>query len=511
MESAGYSAFSPDGRQVAYEWWDQNGRQSFHIAEFLRTKLGESRQLFVAPEDVRFLMTFDWSPDGRWIATALRRKDGTGQIALISVPDGSFRVLKSMDWNTPERIFFSPDSKYIAYDVPGNETSSQRDIYVLAIDGSRDTPAIVHPAEEAALAWAPGTSHLLFSSNRTGSTGIWALRVVSGQPQGAPELLRADIGSSISLGLTSSGALALYKRISSRDVRIARIDLAQGRLLDGPSAFVQGFLPGTRNPSWSSDGKHLAYAAEDGNVLAIRSAESGQVRKMPRTLLYFANPQWSPDGRSLGVSARDAKGRNGVFRIDVETGAASPLVYVTGGFQAAPKWSPDGTKIYYVSRPTSSINERDLASGTDREVIRQAELWKEVSLSPDGRYLAVQTLDASRNTSNLLLKPVAGGEARELMRLAPGESWGPQGTTAWTPDSKGIMKAKSTRSGRELLLIPTDGGSARKLAIDPGLWEGGRGMDEGFALASDGSKIAFLMGKSAAEVWAIENVFGETR
>jgi Tol biopolymer transport system component len=511
MENAGYSAFSPDGRQVAYVWSDQNGRQSFQIAQFQGTKLGESRQLYLAQEDVRFLMAFDWSPDGRWIAAALRRRDGTGLIAVISISDSSFRVLKSMDWNTPERIFFSPDSKYIAYDAPAKETSSQRDIFVMAIDGSRETPAVVHPAEEGVLGWVPASSHLLFSSDRTGSTGIWALRFAGGQPQGAPELLRSDIGPSVSLGLTSSGALALYKGIGSRDVRIARIDLVQGKLLDTPSAFLQGFLPGTRNPSWSRDGKHLAYAAEDGNVLAIRSVESGQVRKMPRTLLYLANPQWSPDGRSLAVSGRDAKGRNGVFRIDVETGAASPVVYVTGGF-SAPKWSPDGTKIYYFSRPTSSINERDLASGTDREVIRHAGLWREIILSPDGRYLAVQTLDASTNTSNLLLKPVTGGDTRDLMRLTRGESWGPQGTTAWTPDGKGILKAKTTSSRLELLLIPTDGSVARKLAIDPSIFEGARGgMDDGFALSSDGSKIAFLMGKNAAEVWAIENLFGQAR
>jgi Tol biopolymer transport system component len=246
-------------------------------------------------------------------------------------------------------------------------------------------------------------------------------------------------------------------------------------------------------------------------VLAIRSVESGHVRKMPRMLLYFANPQWSPDGHALVVSGRDAKGRDGVFRIDVKSGAASPVVY-TSTIAAAPRWAPDGTKIYYVNRPASAINEKDLATGTDRQVIRHAGLWREINLSPAGRYLAVQTVDASTNTSNLLLAPIVGGEPRELMRLASTESWGPLGTTAWTPDGKGILKAKKTPSGQQLLLITTDGGVARKLAIDPGIWDGARGgFDDGFALAPDGSKIAFLMGKSAAEVWAIENLFGQTR
>ena len=453
----------------------------------------------------------DWSPNRKWIAATMTRRDGTSQIVLIAVADGSLRVLKSMDWTmSTGSIFFSLDSKHIAYDLPATDAGQQRDVYVLAIDGSRETPAVVHPADEAVLGWSPDGRHLLFSSDRTGSAGLWALPFADGRPQGSPELLRSDIGSSSSsLGLTSSGALYLHKVIDGRDIRIAPVDLNSGRLLDAPASFVQGFLAGATNPNWSPDGRYLAYAACAGNCLVVRSVDTGQVRRLARTLPYVTPPKWAPDGSSLLAAGRDPKGRDGVYQIDLQSGSASPIVYTTS-LGADPRWSPDGRKIYYVKRAAPpSILERDLASGAEREVIRRPGMWTEVNLSPDGRYLAVQTgAFALTMERTLLLVPVAGGEPRELLRLKDPDQWGRMGTTSWTPDGKAILKVKRTASGTELLLIPIDGTPVRKLDINPEVWTRGAdeaGPDQGFSLSPDGRKIAFLMGKSAAEVWALEN------
>ena len=52
------------------------------------------------------------------------------------------------------------------------------------------------------------------------------------------------------------------------------------------------------------------------------------------------------------------------------------------------------------------------------------------------------------------------------------------------------------------------GSSPRKLDIDVNTWIEGSsgGLDRGFSLSPDGRHVAFLMGKSAAEVWALENI-----
>ena len=115
----------------------------------------------------------DWSPDGKWIAVHVVRKDGPGEISLLSVQDGSLRVLKSVDFK-PLRMFFSPDGQYLAYDLPTSDTG-QYDIFILATDASSEIAAVAHPSNDVLAGWSPDGTRLLFSSDRSGSTDLWAL------------------------------------------------------------------------------------------------------------------------------------------------------------------------------------------------------------------------------------------------------------------------------------------------------------------------------------------------
>jgi hypothetical protein len=57
-----------------------------------------------------------------------------------------------------------------------------------------------------------------------------------------------------------------------------------------------------------------------------------------------------------------------------------------------------------------------------------------------------------------------------------------------------------------LWLVPIDGTAPRRLDIDAAVFtKDGGGLDSGFSLSRDGRQIAFLSGKSVAEVWALEN------
>ncbi len=520
-EWTSHAAFSSDAKRIVYEWHDSksNYRLAFRIAAVPKTGLLEPRQFFLEPEDTRAgdLTSFDWSPDGKWIAAAVRRADRTGQIALISVDDGSSRVLRSMDWNVPEEVFFSTDSKYIAYDLPAGDGSAQRDVFVLAIDGSQEIAAVVHGANDGVLGWSPDGSRLLFSSDRTGSWGLWSVRFADGKVQGTPELLKSDIGRSFegktqSLGITRSGTLYVHKRFSSRDVAIAPLDLTAGQFLGPPVSFTEGTIAGARNPVWSPDGKYLAYPTEDSTGIAIRSIATGHVRLLPRTISYAqALLDWSPDGRSVLTRGTDLKGRTALMQLDVQSGAVTPIEIRQGDDYAGfAQWSPDGTKIYF--NRFQVIYERDMESGAEREI--QRGLGNMGPLSPDGRYLTVLGQNAVTRSPVLRLIPVAGGEPRELLRLSEPERFMDrrQAREVWTPDGSAVIVVKNTGSHLEMWRLPIDGGEPRKLDIDPNLWrQGSIGVEnQGFSLSPDGRSIAFVMGKGADEVWALENFLPAT-
>ena len=496
----GYSAISLDGKRVAYAWHD-NKRAADTVQVAALDGSGQPRELIsFSDKETRFISPFDWSPDGKWIALLLSRTDGTSQISILSAADGSLRVLKTAAWSGPWRMFFSMDSRYLAYDLPQGEDRDRRDIFLLAIDGSRETAVVTHSANDYPMGWSPDGSMLLFSSDRTGSAALWGVPIAAGRPTGAPEVLKGDIGDALSLGVTAAGALYVYRSTSSRDIRTAAIDLQAGTIGE-PVSFDGGYLPKPRLPDWSPDGKHLAYQACDGACIAVRNVATQEVRQVPGKLLYAVAPRWSPDGRTFVTAARDRQGRNGIFLVNAQSGDATTVV-LGPGFTAQPQWSPDGSKIYY-QYPRGTILERELENGRERVIYKHGEDTFAFALSPHGRLIAVRAgTDAS---ATIYVLPIDGGQPRELLHVEQAGDWiGPE---RWTPDSSALLVTRNMRSRPELLMVPVSGEGARKLDIDITEWMRGIGpVDQGFGLSRDGRQIApLLTGKSTSEVWALEN------
>jgi Tol biopolymer transport system component len=460
--------------------------------------------LTLSPDEVRFVGVRDWSPDGKLLAVRITRMDGALQIAVATVADGSSHVLKSFGWNGPGSLFFSRDSRYIAFDAAANDDTLDRDVFVVAVDGSRQVGAVVHVADDRVMGWSPDGRFLLFSSDRTGSRSLWAQPFAQGLPDGPPQLVKSDIGTGSSLGLTDQGALYYYKEVSSRDVKVSRVDLNEGRLLGQP----QGLLPAPTVPRWSPDGRAVVYQPRETESLAIRLLETGEVRRLPRRLAYHRDPQWSPDGRSLLVGATDSRGRFGVFRIDAQSGQPT-LIVRTNNAGASPRWSADGTKIYYRDG-AQRIIERNLATGTERAAFTTSARPQSFEISPDGRNLAVQVRQADAPVSSLQLVPLTTGQPRELLRLPDSEAVNANlgMILVWTPDSRGLMTAKKAGATNELWLVDVETGRTRRLDIDTRDWAlaDETGPPAGFSLSPDGGSIAFLTGTSATEVWALENV-----
>jgi Tol biopolymer transport system component len=459
LEWAEESAISPDGRQVAYIWSNKL-QWELRVVGVEGTAPGTPRQLHT-DESVVEITPSTWSPDGRWVAVQTRRKDGTAHIGLVNPGDGSVRTLKSTDGRLSTRLFFSTDGKYLAFDLPSSDKSGDRDVFVLAVDESREIPAVVYPGNDVAVGWTPDGRHLLFASNRGGSKGLWALPWADGKPQGEPELIKTDINLEAPLGVTRAGALYYGVTLSQHDVYVAELDANSGNILSPPTRPIEQFVGTNHSPDWSPDGKSLAYVSRKA-ILAIRAMDSGQTRELRPALSAVYLPRWAPDGRSLAVLGLDEKGRQGVYRVDAQTGATSLIVQVPAAdFLWGLEWLPDGRRIVYrhTAPGAAIVFEHDIDSGARREIVRRAA---SLTLSPDGRYLAYVAGPPPRQ---LMIVPLAGGPPREVPLQ---NVQGPIMVIAWTPDGRSILFQSSTPTGKlgTFWLISADGGQPRKVGLN---------------------------------------------
>jgi Tol biopolymer transport system component len=509
------AVFSPDGEKIGYAWQNEEGYVDIRVVEVSGS---EPRVLYRDP-DVRYIVPKAWSPDGQHLLVVTLRRDSTGHVGLVSASDGSFKELISMAvqprlqsvsspvWGeSPRTMAFSPDGRFIVYDVSVRGNAPNHDIHILTADGTDEGILVQHSADDRLLGWTPDGGGIVFASDRTGSVDLWQLPIADGEAQGAPEMLVSDVGpldpsTSTPDGsyyyLVRRGRCALYVMELDSD----SVDRQYTPQLIGPAFHTSGV-------DWSPAGERLAYVTPAGGVsprawtVAIRSLKSGEVRSLPQDvdILHRLYPQWSSDGRSLLANGWDpmAPPAELVYRIDVETGARKTITSTSSLWERMIEWvgwAGDGEAITYVV-PQPGL------SGTARVVRFDPESMEETELltrtvppyvygykkSPDGRHIALGLWSQQEPQSTLELVSVSG----ESYKL-PG-AWGPP---LWFSDSHQFLYLATN----ELWLASVSGEQPRHLGkID--LPTGMRPMAA--ALHPGGTRLALIAEEPFRyEVWVI--------
>jgi Tol biopolymer transport system component len=477
------SVHSPDGREIAYVWWNAQDVLELRVLGLN----GTGPRILYRNADLHHLDVADWSSDGRYILCTFHLSTGISQIALVSVGNGAAQVLKTFDWPGPGRLSLSPDGRYVVYGFGG-------DVFLLAVRGTKEAVLVENPANDFNPIWTPDGNRILFTSDRTGSLGIWTLSVSDGNARGAPELLRADMGKTWPLRFAEGDIYFYGVQTGMQDVYVAELDPKTGKAAAPPSQASRRLVGGNAWPEWSPDGRLLAFVTNNSpggqspSALSLLTLETAKQEELHPRMNNIVRLRWSPDGRSIMASGRDERDRRGLYRIDAQTGEVSPVV-LSGGmgvvWQSA--WAPDGRTIYYTMG--AGIIARDLGTGQERQVHSGAS--KHFALSPDGRFLAVPRVDPLTSFSVLEIVALETGQSRELLRISNGGAF--YKALSWSADGRFLFFTKLP----ELWRVAVESGESEKVGIAmDGLLE--------LRVHPDGRRIAFGARTFGGELWAME-------
>jgi Tol biopolymer transport system component len=237
----------------------------------------------------------DWSPDGSKIAFSSNRA-GMHHIYVMNA-DGSSPIQITNAKEDDTEPAWSRDSKRVAFvrAIDGNT-----EIYVVNADSSNETRLTFDRGIDMSPNWSPD-GRIFFTSNRDGKREIYVM----------------DAGGGAVSRFTTTGAIS---------------------------------------PAWSPDRSKVAFVGPNNEMAGsyrpfqvfVADPDGSNLRMVTRDPVSKFNPSWSGDGRSIAFAVDNVGVLSNIFQVDLNGDNRTRL---TAGpkFDTQPAISPDGSKLAFQS------------------------------------------------------------------------------------------------------------------------------------------------------------------
>ena len=282
-----------------------------------------------------------WSPDGRQLAFSSRRA-GNWEIYVLNLPDGRLRRL-TRDTAFDGGPSWSPDGRWLVFE---SYRANNLDLYLLSADGEQGPIRLTqHEAPDYSPVWSPDGRHVAFTSWRSGNKDIFIMSLDAAADDavqnitGSPDLFEdnpafSPDGSRLAFSEDSTGFELVYALPLDNDTPTGEwVSHGQGR-----------------HPSWSPDGKALAYVHSAGqHHLIASSLDAWSVAPQAFTTgARLDNPHWS--ARTLPLELPE--------HLQALNDASQPPLFVENVADPQTEGAPYLLRELPVNAPAPYLNDR---------------------------------------------------------------------------------------------------------------------------------------------------------
>ncbi len=415
-------SWSPDGRMLAYSAYGPNGAAQVRMIDMDSL---QAQPLSPAP-DCLHAIDPAFSPDGRQIALVCFSSAAVYSIDLVGLPHGPLRRIARLMGN-PRGLAWAPDGNEL---ILANDPGDGGELWELSLDGRLSR--LPFGDEVSGPVVALRTRRLAYVHGRD-TVDIWRAPLAAAPPEVPATKLIYSTRSQTLPRYSLDGSHIVFESNRSGSSEIWMTDAHGG----APVRLTSFDGPSTSGPSWCSDGNRIAFDSRASGISAIYIEDVSE--RVPRKLVTSREdlfwPQWSEDCRWLfaiddkdvlyrfpasgGPAERFAEhfssyamvaGDQVIFNV---TGAAGVTLWkksVTGGQESALEnmpeltyadaWTATPRGVYFTdssSKPIT-INLYDFASRrtaklTSVEQVIPPHAGPGIAVSPDGRWLLYSAFD----------------------------------------------------------------------------------------------------------------------